>query len=101
LRLEACPEQGVVLSSITARLSFQFHEKMASKNALCILGIDGFEVPCPTERSVVAQEVKASYGTAITKENVPVHPQATTDPLDPLNWTSLKKHTILGIVMWL
>ena len=27
------------------------------------------------------------------------HPQPTSDPLDPLNWSRLQKHTILGIVM--
>ncbi|OOF93173.1 hypothetical protein ASPCADRAFT_151615 [Aspergillus carbonarius ITEM 5010] len=29
-----------------------------------------------------------------------MHPTPTTDPLDPLNWTRLQKHTILGIVMF-
>ncbi|KAG2417756.1 hypothetical protein HFD88_008975 [Aspergillus terreus] len=28
-----------------------------------------------------------------------IHPQPTSDPLDPLNWSRLQKHTILGIVM--
>ncbi|KAE8154933.1 major facilitator superfamily domain-containing protein [Aspergillus avenaceus] len=28
-----------------------------------------------------------------------VHPQSTSDPLDPLNWSKLQKHSILGIVM--
>lgn len=28
-----------------------------------------------------------------------VHPQPTSDPLDPLNWSRHQKHTILGIVM--
>lgn len=28
-----------------------------------------------------------------------VHPQPTTDPLDPLNWSTMQKHVILAIVM--
>lgn len=28
-----------------------------------------------------------------------IHPQRTPDPLDPLNWSRLQKHTILSIVM--
>ena len=28
-----------------------------------------------------------------------VHPQPTTDTLDPLNWSTLQKHVILAIVM--
>ncbi|MCJ1470298.1 hypothetical protein MMC07_008943 [Pseudocyphellaria aurata] len=37
----------------------------------------------------------------ITKDGVRLHPQPTGDPLDPLNWSSVKKHTILAIVMYL
>ena len=29
-----------------------------------------------------------------------VFPKPTADPLDPLNWSSFRKHTILGIVMF-
>ena len=32
-------------------------------------------------------------------ESTKVHPQPTTDPLDPLNWSTLQKHVILSIVM--
>ncbi|KAF7718494.1 Uncharacterized protein PECH_003698 [Penicillium ucsense] len=32
-------------------------------------------------------------------EGAKVHPQPTTDPLDPLNWSKCQKHVILGIVM--
>lgn len=28
-----------------------------------------------------------------------LHPQPTSDPLDPLNWSAVRKHTILAIVM--
>lgn len=37
----------------------------------------------------------------ISKDGVRLHPQPTADPLDPLNWSSLKKHSILAIVMYL
>lgn len=35
----------------------------------------------------------------VTKDGIRVHPQPTTDPLDPLNWTFFQKHSILAIVM--
>jgi hypothetical protein len=38
--------------------------------------------------------------SGVTRNSVKLHPQPTTDPLDPLNWTSLQKHSILGIVMF-
>lgn len=37
----------------------------------------------------------------VSKDGMRVHPQPTADPLDPLNWSSLKKHTVLAIVMYL
>lgn len=36
-------------------------------------------------------------GTAIGSK---VYPQPTTDPLDPLNWSSMQKHVVLAIVMF-
>lgn len=42
-----------------------------------------------------------SSGTIVVKAGVTLHPQPTADPLDPLNWPWLKKHTILAIVMYL
>jgi hypothetical protein len=35
-----------------------------------------------------------------TADGSKVHPQPTTDPLDPLNWSTLQKHVILAIVMF-
>ncbi|PLB44313.1 putative MFS transporter [Aspergillus steynii IBT 23096] len=32
-------------------------------------------------------------------EDIIIHPQRTSDPLDPLNWSWMRKHSILGIVM--
>lgn len=40
-------------------------------------------------------------GVVVVKDNAILHPQPTADPLDPLNWSWLKKHSILGIVMYL
>ncbi|KAI9829163.1 MAG: hypothetical protein M1832_000186 [Thelocarpon impressellum] len=37
----------------------------------------------------------------VYKDGVRVHPQPTSDPLDPLNWSTWRKHLILGIVMWM
>ena len=37
----------------------------------------------------------------ISKDGVRLHPQPTADPLDPLNWSSFRKNTILAIVMYL
>ena len=35
----------------------------------------------------------------LSKASLPLHPQPTSDPLDPLNWSKWRKHGILGIVM--
>jgi hypothetical protein len=35
----------------------------------------------------------------VAKDGMKMYPQPTSDPLDPLNWTSFKKHSILAIVM--
>ena len=72
-----------------------------SKKASWVLGINGFDTFVPNEKRLVAEEVRNSYITSSSTEKEGVHPQPTTDPLDPLNWTALKKHTILGIVMGL
>ena len=42
-----------------------------------------------------------SYDVAVSKDGLKLQPQPTADPLDPLNWTSWKKHTILAMVMYL
>ncbi|KAL2414177.1 hypothetical protein ABEF95_002271 [Exophiala dermatitidis] len=35
----------------------------------------------------------------VTRNGFRVHPQPTSDPLDPLNWTILQKHCIVVVVM--
>lgn len=36
---------------------------------------------------------------ALSKDGIKLHPQPTSDPLDPLNWSGVRKHGILAIVM--
>jgi hypothetical protein len=36
---------------------------------------------------------------AVDKHGTRLHPQPTSDPLDPLNWSTFQKHGILSIVM--
>ena len=36
----------------------------------------------------------------VTRDGFRLHPQPTTDPLDPLNWSSFQKHSILAVVMF-
>jgi len=38
--------------------------------------------------------------TARAPAALKLHPQPTSDSLDPLNWSKLQKHTILAIVMF-
>ncbi|KAL2830078.1 major facilitator superfamily domain-containing protein [Aspergillus cavernicola] len=42
----------------------------------------------------------AALDPPIEQNGIRVHPQPTSDPLDPLNWSRLQKHTILAIVMF-
>lgn len=37
----------------------------------------------------------------VSKDGVVLHPQPTADALDPLNWSTWKKISILAIVMYL
>lgn len=41
-----------------------------------------------------------SDGIAQTIQHGDIHPQPTSDPLDPLNWSAFQKNSILGIVMF-
>lgn len=51
-------------------------------------------------RDVPEHSLEESYESGVTKDGMRLHPQPTSDPLDPLNWSSFKKHLILSIVMW-
>ena len=48
---------------------------------------------------IAAGHVDAIVEGTVTKDGIKVHPQPTTDPLDPLNWPKWRKHSILAIVM--
>ena len=37
--------------------------------------------------------------TSLNQNETKIHPQPTSDALDPLNWSRLQKNSILGIVM--
>lgn len=52
------------------------------------------------EKPLQDSEAGESYDLSVSKDGVKLHPQPTSDPLDPLNWSSFKKHTILAIVMF-
>lgn len=51
------------------------------------------------EAGTVAPSSPNSENAFITRDGIRVHPQPTTDPLDPLNWSFVQKHSILAIVM--
>lgn len=55
------------------------------------------KVSIPASNAVIAD---SHVDVQVTKDGFKLHPQPTADPLDPLNWSSLWKHTILGIVMF-
>ncbi|KAI9661360.1 MAG: hypothetical protein M1831_003093 [Alyxoria varia] len=51
----------------------------------------------PTEGVVV--DVESLPEPILDKHGIRLHPQPTTDPLDPLNWSKTRKHSMLAIVM--
>jgi hypothetical protein len=52
----------------------------------------------PQDEQIVAE--KPQRVVRLTKDGFKMHPQPVdADPLDPLNWTSVQKHSILAIVM--
>ncbi|TKA80451.1 hypothetical protein B0A49_01893 [Cryomyces minteri] len=53
-----------------------------------------------TKGPVFGQDDGADVEVAVLeRDGMRLHPQPTSDPLDPLNWTSARKHSILAIVM--
>jgi hypothetical protein len=73
---------------------------------LILLAMSMDSAPCggatvPSERQFGAGDTSTSNGSKLSRNGVQLHPQPTTDPLDPLNWSNLRKYTILAIVMWL
>ncbi|KAL4740944.1 major facilitator superfamily domain-containing protein [Aspergillus similis] len=48
---------------------------------------------------IEAAPAENNESVPVEQNGLRVHPQPTCDPLDPLNWSRLQKHTILAIVM--
>jgi len=53
---------------------------------------DAIETPIGSGPQVVSDGI-------VDKNGIRLHPQPTSDPLDPLNWSGLQKHGIISIVM--
>ena len=53
------------------------------------------------EKQFLGGNEASTHDIGVVKDGMKLHPQSTADPLDPLNWSSAKKHTILAIVMYL
>lgn len=53
------------------------------------------------EKAVLGSDSSEAEDIGVSKDGMRVHPQPSADPLDPLNWSSLKKHAILAIVMYM
>lgn len=58
-----------------------------------------------TAAPTASRDVESVHGHAtpeviLSKHGIRLHPQpVVSDPLDPLNWSAWRKHTILAIVM--
>lgn len=53
----------------------------------------------PDEVSIQQNGTPTLSTIVVVRDGRTLHPQPTTDPLDPLNWPSMRKNTILAIVM--
>ncbi|RAK99529.1 putative MFS transporter [Aspergillus ibericus CBS 121593] len=64
------------------------------------------DLKLPTQSDIVAVLEKQTQSSTeandlpIEQHGTHVHPTPTSDPLDPLNWSQWRKHTVLGIVMF-
>lgn len=82
----------------------EFSEKIDETKAEKALGTTdgGYNSAGAMDEQGALDGVKGqTYEVGISKDGTKLHPQPTADALDPLNWTSFKKHTILAIVMYL
>lgn len=61
---------------------------------------DSQRITAMDEKQPVPTELGVMGDTTLEQNGIKIHPQPTSDPLDPLNWSRLEKHTILGIVMF-
>lgn len=75
--------------------------KLSSENANNFAGKEKGDTEYINEKQHIDRSEGQAYEAGVLKDGVRTHPQPTTDPLDPLNWSSAKKHTILAIVMYM
>ena len=87
----------------SSAMADEYDEKIATSSDNKTNGVLGLsdKVHVQDEKAIVDQSHGDAYDVAISKGGLKSHPQPTADPLDPLNWTSWRKHTILAIVMYL
>ena len=71
---------------------------MADLNEKTTENVDSAGTKEKIERSAISPP-PVGFGTIVTRDGVRVHPQPTIDPLDPLNWSSVRKNSILAITM--
>jgi len=83
----------------TITMAAEFNEKKADK-ALGISAGHNASRDDMQEKGALDRDIGESNEGGLTKDGVRLHPQPTSDPLDPLNWSSFRKHLILAIVMW-
>lgn len=55
--------------------------------------------PSPGMTSIPVEEGTHIQYNMIANAGTKQHPQPTSDPLDPLNWSKFRKNSILAIVM--
>lgn len=73
---------------------------MADINEKGVVATTDYADPPQENEKSKAAELAGPYDFAVSKDGIKIHPQPTSDPLDPLNWSAFKKNTILGIVMF-
>lgn len=47
----------------------------------------------------VDEGIQIICGAVVNRSETGIHPQPTSDPLDPLNWSKFQKHVVLSTVM--
>jgi len=83
-------------TSASATMSALMEEKSGSPED------DGQPIQSPQTEKVdqsTGAPLPAPAQHLVMRDGVRLHPQPTSDPLDPLNWSSFQKHSILAIIM--
>ena len=63
-------------------------------------GVMSNDVLSEKEDGTIASPQGPVAENVVVRNGIRLHPQPTTDPLDPLNWSRMQKNTILGITMF-